>query len=208
MVEAKVRICDETAFGFGWIAPRPELLERASHALRADGRIWLVDPVWEPGIEERILALGAPAGVVQLLDRHPRDCGAFAERLGVPLHRIPASRIPGAPFEARRVVDLPGWREAALWWPEQRVLVFADALGTAGYFGAPEEALAVHPALRLYRPRSLRDLARCLAPSHVLVGHGAGIHGEEAAPAFAQAVEGARRTAPGWLRNQVRRRKR
>ena len=34
-------------------------------------------------------SLGEPAAVLQLLDRHNRDCAAFAERLGVPLHLCP-----------------------------------------------------------------------------------------------------------------------
>jgi len=204
----KITVCDETAFGFGWIAAEPELLERASHALRAAGGVWLVDPVAAPGVEERVRALGEPAGVVQLLDRHARDCALLAARLGVPHHRLPFGGVPDAPFEVRRVVDVPAWREAALWWPEERVLVCADALGTARYFLAPGELLGVHPFLRLYRPGALRDLAQCLAPGHVFVGHGRGIHGDEAALALREAVRRARRDAPRWLWHQIRGRRR
>ncbi|HXV57128.1 MAG TPA: hypothetical protein VD704_04600 [Gaiellaceae bacterium] len=199
-----MRICDETGFGFGWISPEPALLERASHALRADGRVWLVDAVDEPGVEERVRALGAPAGVVQLVDRHERDCAALAERLGVPRHRVPFGGVPGSPFEVLRVADLPGWREAALWWPEERVLVCTEALGAAGYFTGPGERLAVHPFLRLYQPQGLRRLARELRPAHVLVGHGEGVHGDDAPAAVAEAVTGARRRAPRWLLHQIR----
>ena len=194
-----VRFCDETAFGFGWIAPEPVLLERASHALRADGRVWLLDPVDGVGVEERVRALGEPAGVVQLLDRHERDCARLAQRLGVPLHRLPLGGLPGSPFEIVGVRDRRRWREAALWWPEERVLVCADALGTARYYRAPGEALAVHPLLRPVPPRPLRDLARCLAPGHVLCGHGEGIHGDEAALALVEAVSTARRRIPRYL---------
>jgi hypothetical protein len=208
MAEGKIALCDEMEAGFGWIAAEPELLQRASHALAADGRVWLLDPVDGPGIEERVRALGDPAGVLQLVDRHGRDCAALAQRLGVPHHRIPFHRVSGAPFELRRVIDVPGWREAALWWEPERVLVCAEALGTAPYFRAPDEALGVHPFLRLYQPKALRDMARCLAPGRVLVGHGEGIHGDAAAPALARAVGGARRATPGWLRHQLRRRKR
>ena len=164
--DMRITICDETAFGFGWIAAEPELFERTSHALRADGGVWLVDPVAAPWVEEWVRALGEPAGVVQLLDRHARDCALLAARLGVPHHRVPFGGIRDAPFEVRRVVDVPAWREAALWWPEERVLVCADALGTARYFLAPGELLGVHPFLRLYRPGAFRDLAQCLAPGH------------------------------------------
>ena len=204
MAAGAITFCDETDFGFGWIAAEPPLLRRASHALRADGRVWLVDPVDGPGVEERVRGLGEPAGVLQLLDRHPRDCAALAERLGVPHLRLPFAGVPGSPFQVRKVLSVPGWREVALWWEAERVLVCAEALGTVPYFRAPEEQLGVHPFLRLYQPRALRDMAKCLAPGHVLCGHGEGIHGDDAAPALVQAVRGARRATPRWLRQQLR----
>ena len=207
MAGEKARICDEIGFSFGWIAAEPPRLQRASHALVSEGRVWLVDPVDAPGIEERVRALGEPAGVLQLVDRHPRDCAALAERLGAPHLRLPFEGVPGSPFEARKVLDLPGWREVALWWEAERVLVCTEALGTVPYFRAWDEPLAVHPFLRLYQPRVLRDMARGLTPGHVLVGHGEGIHGEGAAAALAQAVRGARRATPRWLRDQLRRRR-
>lgn len=204
----KIRICDETAFGLGWIAEHPALLERASHALRADGRVWLVDPVDGPKVDAHVRALGEAAGVVQLIDRHDRDCALLAERYGVPHHRVPFDGLPGSPFEVVRVLDVPGWHEAALWWRDERVLVCAEALGTTAYFLGPGERLGVHPFLRLYQPKALRELARNLSPKHVLVGHGEGIHGENVAPALAVAVRGARRGAPRWIGHQLRRRRR
>jgi hypothetical protein len=206
--EVKITICDETAFGFGWIASEPESLQRASHALAADGGVWLVDPVDGPGVEERIRVLGEPAGVLQLLDRHSRDCAVLAKRLGVLHLRLPFGGVPGSPFEVRRVLSIPGWCELALWWEAEAVLVCTEALGTVPYFRALAEPLGVHPFLRLYQPRGLRDMAKCLAPRHVLVGHGEGIHGDAAAAALAEAVGGARRAMPAWLRNQLRRRRR
>jgi hypothetical protein len=208
MAEGRIAFCDEMETGFGWIAAEPERLQRASHALTAEGGVWLVDPVEGPGVEERVRALGEPAGVLQLVDRHPRDCAAIARRLGVPHHRLPFQGVPGSPFEVRKVLDVPGWREVAVWWEPERVLVCTEALGTVSYFRAPDEALGVHPFLRLYQPKALRDMAGCLAPGHVLVGHGEGIHGDGAAPALARAVRGARRATPRWLRHQLRRRKR
>lgn len=207
VTDLEIAFCDETELGFGWVAAEPPLLQRASHALVADGRTWLVDPVAGPGVEERVRGLGEPAGVLQLVDRHDRDCAALAERLGVPHLRVPFAGVPGCPFETRTVLNVPGWREVALWWEDEGVLVCTEALGTVPYFRAPDEPLGVHPFLRLYQPRGLRDLAKCLAPGHVLVGHGEGIHGEEAAPALRRAVGGARRSTPRWLRNQLRRRK-
>jgi hypothetical protein len=202
-----MRFCDETEVGFGWIAPEPALLERASHALRSNGRVWLVDPVDGEGVEERVRALGAPAGIIQLLDRHKRDCATLAARLGVPLHRVPLGGLPGSPFEVVAVVDRRRWREAALWWRSEQVLVFADALGTATYYRAAGERLAVHPLLRLTPPRALRDMARGLTPRHILCGHGEGIHGSDAALAFGEAVATARRRIPRYLAGLPRRRR-
>ena len=205
----KIVTCDETSFGAGWIAAEPALLERASHALLGAGRqVWVVDPVDGDGVEGRIRALGEPAGVLQLVDRHARDCASLAERLDVPHHRLPFAGVPGAPFEVVPVLNVPGWREVALWWPAERVLICTEALGTASYFRAPGEALAVHPFLRPHQPRALRDMARGLTPRHVLVGHGEGLHGEGAAAALRAAVLQGRRNAPRWVRHQIRRRRR
>ena len=52
------RYCDETALGFSWVAGEP--MTRASHALVADGRVWLVDPVDWPEAIERARSLGEP----------------------------------------------------------------------------------------------------------------------------------------------------
>jgi hypothetical protein len=174
---------------------------RTAHALLAAGRVWLVDPIEGAGVRERIRALGEPAGVVVLLDRHRRDADAFADRYGVPVHETPFDGVPGAPFELRTIRRGRFWREVALWWPERRVLVLADALGTLGYMRAPGERLGVHPFLRLRPPR--RAL-RGLEPEHLLVGHGEGLHGPGAAAAVGAALAGARRRAPGLLRTWLR----
>ena len=189
------RFCDEGDYGFGWIAE--EKLRRASHALAADGRVWLVDPVEWPEAEDRARSLGDIAGVVQLLDRHNRDAAAIAQRLGIPHLRL---GVPG-PFARIDVVNIPRWREVALWWPARRILVCADALGTIdGYFTVPGEPIGVHPLLRLTPPRRLaaRD------PEHVLVGHGEGVH-EAASGAVRDAVRTARRGLPSIVRAMIRR---
>jgi sugar phosphate isomerase/epimerase len=137
---------------------------------------------------------GEPRGVIQLLDRHARDCAELAQRLGVPHHVVPFARV--GPFETIPLVNRRWWREAALWWPEARVLCVADVLGTVGYFAAGDEALGVHPLRRLTPPRALA----ALDPEHVLCGHGEGIHGEAAAPALDQALRTSRRRLPrAWL---------
>jgi hypothetical protein len=95
----KVDFCDEFDGGFGWIVD--EFMERCSHALDDDGRVWVVDPVDGDGVEERIRAAGTPAGVLQLLDRHNRDCAALAARLGVRHHVVPGVARPFAPIAVK-----------------------------------------------------------------------------------------------------------
>jgi hypothetical protein len=191
----KGRSCDELPFGFGWIAAEPARMQRASHALVDAGRVWLVDPVDVDGLDERIRAVGKPVGVIQLLDRHGRDSATLAQRYAAPLHRVPFAGVPGSPFEVLRAVSVPRWREAALWWPEHRALIVADALGTAAYYLGPGEQLAVHPLLRILPPRSLASFE----PEHVLCGHGAGVHGPDASEALTAALESARSGTPRWL---------
>lgn len=165
-----------------------------------------MDPIEGEGVEERVRALGEPAAVLVLLDRHRRDADLIARRLGLPVHETSFAGIPGTPFELRPIVRRRVWREVALWWAERRVLVVADALGSLGYFVAPGEPIGVHPFLRLRPPR--RALAD-LRPEHVLVGHGEGVHGAEAAVALEAALASSRRRIPelvgGGLRSLVRR---
>lgn len=184
-----VTFCDESPWGFGWIAAEPPWLERTSHALLAGDGVWLIDPVDFPGLDERVRALGRPAGVIQLLDRHGRDSAPISARLGVPIWIVPPA-IPGSPFQVVELRRSRHWQEVALWWPERRVLVAADAVGTVRYYCAPGERLGVHPLLRARPPR---PLAR-FEPQAVLVGHGAGIH-DDATAALRDAVAHARRNA-------------
>ena len=94
-----VRFVDELEDGFGW--QETARVRRTSHALAAEGRVWAIDPIEGEGVEERIRSLGRPAGVIQLLDRHGRDCEGFAERLGVSLQVAPVS-LPDTPFAVHR----------------------------------------------------------------------------------------------------------
>jgi hypothetical protein len=173
-------------------------MERCSHALVASGLVWLIDPLAGDGVEERVRAAGEPAGVIQLLDRHNRDCGSLAERFGVELHVVP--RQPVAPFEFISIRAGRTWKEVALWWPERRVLVCADAVGTARYYRAGGERLAVHPLLRLRPPR--RQLEP-IQPATILCGHGAGLS-EGADAALREALRTAGRRIPGQIVAAVR----
>lgn len=178
-------------------------MQRASHAVAADGRVWVIDPVADDSALARARELGDPAGVVQLLDRHGRDCGFVAEQLGVPHYEVPEQPPAGAAFEVLPLLRRRWWHEVALWYPEQRTLVCADAVGTAQYYRAPGERLGVSPLLRLTPPRRLL----AVEPDHVLVGHGEGIH-EDAAAAIREAVRLARRRSPSWAWAALRRHRR
>jgi hypothetical protein len=182
--------CDEFEAGFGWIAK--EKLRRTSHALMTRGEVWVFDPVmWEPALE-RIRELGEPAGVVQLLDRHERDAAAVASALGVPHYAVPLHGIAASQLEILPLVRSRFWKEVAVWTPELRALVVADALGTLGYFRASGEPIGVHPLLRLKPPKALTRLE----PRHILCGHGEGIHGDDAPEALREALRTARRRLP------------
>jgi hypothetical protein len=194
------RFIDEFEHGFGW-TPEGDRLERASHAIRIGSSVWLTDVLDAPGIDERITQLGEPRAVIQLLDRHERDCPTVARRLGIPLHVTPFDGVPDAPFEAIPIVRNKFWREVALWFPAERILVCADALGSVGYFRAPGEPFGVHPFLRLRPPR--RALAG-LEPEHVLFGHGEGFHGAQAPDALREALTTARRRLPQALFESLR----
>ncbi len=183
---------DESPLGISWVVD--ESMQRGSHALHHEGRVWIVDPVEVDDIVDRGAALGEPAAVLQLLDRHNRDCAAVAERLGVPLLRVP-DEVPGSPFEAHPAVRIPGWKETALWWPERRALVVAEVVGTGPVFNAGAEGVGMHPMLRPLPPKSLRGFA----PEHLLVGHGPPVHGDEAAAGLERAYERSRRDIPKTL---------
>jgi hypothetical protein len=184
---------DELEFGFGWLEAGT-FMRRCSHALAADGRVWVVDPFADDEALERAQALGEPAAVVQLLDRHNRDSVAVAQRLGVPLHVVPRKAPDGAPFEVVPLLGNRFWREAALWFPSLRTLVVAEAVGTAQFYRAPEERVGVSPPLRLLPPRRLL----AYEPEHLLLGHGEGVH-EDATRALSDAIRHARGRTASWL---------
>jgi hypothetical protein len=186
--------CDEFEGAFGW--QLDERMQRTSHALAGHDGVWIFDPIaWEPALE-RIPELGEPAGVIQLLDRHARDSAEVAARLGVPHYAVPVQGISVSSLEVIAVAGSRFWTEIAVWVPRRQALVCADALGTAPYFRAGDEPLAVHPLLRLKPPRVLGRYE----PQHVLCGHGAGVHGPEAPEALRAALQTARRRLPrAWL---------
>jgi hypothetical protein len=187
------RFCDDLGpDGFGWIVE--EAATRTCHALAADGRVWLVDALDWPEAIDRALALGEPAGVIQLLDRHNRDCAALATRLGV-AHLVVPAAVVGSPFELVPVMRRKRWRESALWWPAKRTLVVADALGSNRFYTGGRAPIGVHVLLRLRPPKALA----ALEPGRVLVGHGEGVVGPNAAAALGDALRTSLTSLPGVL---------
>jgi hypothetical protein len=164
-----------------------EFMERASHALITQTGAWLIDPVDNPRVGE----LQDVAGVLQLLDRHNRDCAEIAQRLGVAHVTLPEDPIPPFTF-----IDISK-HEVALWWDEKRLLMCAEALGTARYFRAGNERLAVHPLLR-WRPPRLD-----VHPDAILCGHGHGVF-DDADAALREALSTSRRRIPQQLASAFR----
>jgi len=177
--------------GLTWV--EEGFMARSAHALVGGERVWLIDPFDDQPALEAVSSLGPPAGVIQLLDRHNRDCRAIASRLDVPMLRLP-ERTPDAPFEIVPVLSRPGWKEIALWWAEPQALVVAEAVGTSPAFALGRRA-GIHPILRVTPPRS--QLGR-FRPSMLLVGHGAAIE-SDGAGALEEALAHSRSDLPRLL---------
>lgn len=182
-------------WGGSWLAATPAGMRRASHALLDRGRLWLVDPVDGAGLDRWLAGYGPVAGVLQLLDRHGRDCAALAARHGVALHANPLRGIPGAPFIPIALTQRRWWHEVALWWPEHAALVVPEAVGTSAYIRAPGRRIGVHPALRLCPPRALAHLH----PRVLLPGHGSPLEGDDVDADLRRALRASRREIPRWL---------
>ena len=186
-----IRELAEHPLGLTWVMQ--EAMGRASHALTHDGRVWLIDPVDAPEAMERVATLGEPAAVLQLLDRHNRDSDAIAQRLGVPLHKVP-DVLPDSPFSFLSL-DMPFWKERALWWPESRGLIVPESIGTGPAFAVGPGPAGVHPMRRALPPTALKKFV----PEHLLVGHGGPLHGSEAAAGLLDALNRSRRDIPTFV---------
>lgn len=192
--------------GTTWIAHAGESMQRASHALVADGDVWLIDPLDADGLDEHLADIGDVAGVVVLLDRHKRDADAIALRHEVPVYipewmddvagemTAPVERFGTTLADSYTVYPIKDsrfWQEAALYDQDEGTLVIPEAVGTASYFRTGGERIGVHPMLRLRPPRRLREFD----PERILVGHGEPVV-TEASDALADALDGARRRTP------------
>lgn len=169
--------------------------ERTSHALLQDGNVWLIDPLDIGDAIERAQALGKVVGIIQLLDRHNRDCAQLAKSLGVPQHKLPES-IDGSPFAFFSVLDKPKWREVGLWWEAEKVLAVAESVGTTKGFAVGGAAVGVHPMLRLTPAHSPGEYT---AAEHFLPGHGVPLHSLRAGANVKEAIDHSRRQIPKFV---------
>lgn len=180
----------EHDLGASWV--QSESMQRTSHALVTDGTVWLIDPVDSGEDVERALGGRQLGGVIQLLDRHNRDCIALAEKYEVPLYRLPGE-LPDTPLTPFSVIDRPKWREVGLWWPERKALIVSEALSTTPVLAVADTGIAVHPLLRLTPPGALR---RYPEVHHLFTGHGDPIHDPGTGPRIQEALDRSRTDFP------------
>jgi hypothetical protein len=169
-----------------------------STCVESGGEVVLLDPLAPPEdateVWERLDEI-PPTVVVVLKPDHVRDVDLFVERYGAraygpdmfyagdaPKTELDwigeGSELPGGLIA---LYDGRGRNETPVWLPEQRAIVFADALterdGHLVVWGTPWHEKRVLPALR-----ELLDLPF----EHVIISHGEPLHDR---PAFERALE-------------------
>jgi hypothetical protein len=174
----------------------------ASTCVAAGGEVALIDPIAPPAeateVWERLDAR-PPTLVVILKPDHVRDVDLFVRRYGARAfgpylfwrHNIPETELeeiePGTELPGGLVAlyDGRGRGETPVWLPEQRALVFADALteraGVLRVWSTPWHEERALPALR-----KLLELPF----EHVIVSHGRPVHDRAA---YERALE-----LPAW----------
>jgi hypothetical protein len=169
-----------------------------STVVESRGEVALLDPLAPPDDAEDVWARlddRSPTMVVILKPDHVRSVDLFVRRYEIPafgpdvFHRgdVPETELewigPGTELPGGLVAlhDGRGRNETPLWLPEQRTLVFADALtereGTLFVWATPWHEERVMPALR-----ELLELPF----EHVIVAHGEPVHDRSA---FERALE-------------------
>jgi hypothetical protein len=160
-----------------------------STCVASGGEVALLDPIAPPDDADEVwdrLDARPPTLLVVLKPDHVRDVDHFARRYGarafgpslfwrddIPDTNLgpiePGSELPGG---LAALYDGRGRNETPLWLPEQRALVFADALtapaGELRVWSTPWHEERALPALR--------DLLE-LPFEHVIVSHGEPVHG-------------------------------
>jgi hypothetical protein len=169
-----------------------------STCVASDGEVILIDPLAPPpDAPEAWARIDAtpPTAVMILKPDHVRDVDLFVRRYRARAYGpslfwrndIPRSEIepvePGheLPGGLLALYDGRGRNETPVWLPQQRTLIFADALtapaGELRVWGTPWHAERTLPALR-----ALLELPF----EQVIVSHGEPLHGR---PAFERALE-------------------
>jgi hypothetical protein len=201
--------------GVGWLAHPDEEGRRASHAIRAEDGVWVIDPVDAPGIDGLLEELGEVAGVAVLCSHHARDAETVANRHDVPVYvprwmdrvaeRVHApieeydTAFGGSGFEVYRFEPLSLWQEAIAYREADGTLVVPDLLASAPGYTVGSERVGVVLSHRLFPPRgTLGDLD----PERILFGHGEGVF-KDASEALDNALAGARKRFPRALVTQV-----
>lgn len=205
------RVVDRFEGGVGWLAHPDETGRRASHALRGEDGVWVLDPLDAPGIDDLVADLGEVAGVAVLSNYHARDAGAVARRHGVPV-TVPewmdrVERQVDTPIErcegelGRSGVEVvarerfPPLQEAIAYRESDDTLYVPESLGTAPAYTVGSERIGAPLFRRLFPPRATLS---GFDPDRILVGHGEGIF-EDAGEALTDALVGARRRFPRAL---------
>jgi hypothetical protein len=156
--------------------------------VESGGEVALLDPLAPPEDATEIWArldARSPTMAIVLKPDHVRDVDYFVRRYGIPAFGpdvffrgdVPESELewigPGSELPGGLVAlyDGRGRNETPLWAPEQRALVFADALtereGQLLVWGTPWHEERVLPALQ-----ALLELPF----EHVIVSHGEPVH--------------------------------
>jgi len=168
----------------------------ASTCVASRGEVALLDPLAPPDEADDVwdrLDAHPPTLLVVLKPDHVRDVDLFARRYGARAygpelfwrHGIPEAELEPIypdtelPGGLRVLYDGRGRNETPLWLPEQRTLVFADAL-----IGADELRIWDTPHIERARP-ALRELLE-LPFERVIVAHGEPVHDRAA---YEQALE-------------------
>lgn len=160
----------------------------ASTCVESGGEVLVLDPLAPPQdaavVWDRLDAR-PPTGVIILKPDHVRDVDLFVRRYVIPAygpdrfdrHDIPDTELepifPGTklPGGLLALYDGRGRNETPLWLPEQRALVFADALtapeGELRVWGTPWHEERALPALRALLEFPFE---------HVIVSHGEPVH--------------------------------
>ena len=205
MPDAAPEVCDVAPGLWIWRLPHPDWSPDAdweppvtSTCVESGGEVVVLDPLAPPNesldVWERLDAK-PPTVAIVLKPDHVRDVDSFVERYGVRAygpylfwrHDIPETELEGVqpgdtlPGGLVALYDGRGRNETPLWLPEQRALVFADALTAPGgelrIWATPWHEERALPALR-----ALLELPF----EHVIVSHGEPVHDRAA---YEQALE-------------------